>query len=423
MARPKKLLVVDCAALGWNLVSSRPPESGLAFRRAEAEFPAVTCSAQALFRTATSAREHGLVSNGLFFPNLRKVMFWEQSADLVAGERIWAGLRARGRTVGMMFWQQSLGERVDFLLSPRPIHKHEGGMIQDCYSRPHDLYERVCEKIGRGFNLMHYWGPMASRRSSEWIVAATSAVMASPEYAPDLLFTYLPHLDYDLQRRGPASRSAERALDRLYGMLRRLIGVAEANGYDFLIWGDYAIGAVDRPPVFPNRALREAGLFKTRTIRGMAYPDFFDSAAFAVVDHEFAHVYCRDEDAARAARDVLQGMGELKPGGNHPRAGRWLLLAEKGSWCAYPWWTDAREAPDFATHVDIHNKPGYDPCELFWGWPPPSVSLNTARVRGTHGRIGPAHDIAWASSLRFDFEPKSQLDLAKAVRDWCDRTA
>ncbi len=177
MSERKKLLVVDVAALGWNLVTQKPP-AGFTFQKASPVFPAVTCVAQASFRTAALPAQHGLVSNGLYVPELKKVLFWEQSAALVEGPRIWDRLRARGGRVGMLFWQQSLGESVDLVLSPRPIHKHEGGMIQDCLCQPAPLYDRLCREIGKPFNLMHYWGPLASRKSSDWIVSATCAVMA-----------------------------------------------------------------------------------------------------------------------------------------------------------------------------------------------------------------------------------------------------
>lgn len=429
MATPRKLLVVDCAALGWELVQRHPPPAALAFGSIETVFPAVTCVAQASFRTAQPPSGHGLIGNGRFFRDLKKVLFWEQAASLVHGDRIWSGLRRRGGRVGMMFWQQSLGEEVDLLLSPRPIHKHEGGMIQDCYAQPEDLYATISARTGRGFNLMHYWGPLASRKSSEWIAAATKAVMADPGLAPDLLFTYLPHLDYDLQRFGPDHPKAAKALDVLYALLLDLKTAAKANGYDWLVFGDYAIGPCTEPVVFPNRALRAAGLFRTRTIQGMAYPDFFASAAFAMVDHEVAHVFCRDDDAIRAARAALEhlpGMAEIldRPaqadrGLAHPNAGELVLVAKPGTWFAYPWFTDRKEAPDFATHVDIHNKPGYDPCELFFGWPPPSVGMNPAKIGGSHGR--PGQPVAWTSTLRFDRQPEHLLDLARAVRDWCDR--
>ena len=430
MTERRKLLVIDVAALGWNLVAQKPPP-GFTFQKASPVFPAVTCVAQACFRTATLPAQHGLVSNGLYVPELKKVLFWEQSAALVEGPRIWERLRARGGRVGMMFWQQSLGESVDLVLSPRPIHKHEGGMIQDCYAQPGPLYDRLCREVGKSFNLMHYWGPLASRKSSEWITAATCAVMAAPDLAPDLLFTYLPHLDYDLQRHGPDHRSADRARGVLYGLLNQLRTAAENAGYDWLVVGDYAIGAVDQPAVYPNRALREAGLFGTRSLKGMAYPDFFHSPAFAMVDHEVAHVYTRDEAAARRAREVLASLSGVERvldrsaqrefGLDHRRSGDVVLLARNGAWFAYPWWTERREAPDFATHVDTHNKPGYDPCELFFGWPPISVSQNTARVGGTHGRADEDSAVAWATSLQPSITPRSYLDLATLVRDWCEQ--
>ena len=103
--------------------------AGLEFRSAASAFPAVTCTAQATFRTAAEPRAHGMTSNGFYSRALMKPAFWEQSAALVQGPRIWDGARARGETVGMYFWQQSLGEQVDSVVSPAPIHKHGGGMI------------------------------------------------------------------------------------------------------------------------------------------------------------------------------------------------------------------------------------------------------------------------------------------------------
>lgn len=426
MAKRPKWLVVSCAALGWEQ-ARRMRIPGIEFKPARPVFPALTCVAQASFRTASPPAVHGMVANGLWFPELKKVLFWEQSAALVEGPRIWDGLRARGRRVGLMFWQQSLGESVDLVLSPRPIHKHEGGMIQDCYSQPPDLYERLCDRLKRKFNLMHYWGPLAGRRSSEWIADAVCAVMRDPSWSPDLLLAYLPHLDYDLQRFGPESVQAERARAVLADLLTRMVQSASEAGYAWLIFGDYAIGKVEAPAVFPNRALRRAGLFWTRTIKGMAYPDFFNSPAFAIVDHEIAHVYVRDAATRQKVREVLahlegveavvEGDALRSLGIAHRRCGDLVLIARRGSWFAYPWWEERREAPDYATHIDIHNKPGYDPCELFWGWPPLSISLDTRRLKGSHGRCGEADLIAWSSSFDCGREINSLLDLARALAE------
>lgn len=422
----KKLLVVQVAALGWDLVQNQG-----GFHKAESFFPAVTCTAQASFRTASQPHAHGMIANGLFFRDLRKVLFWEQSAALVAGERIWKKFRESGKRVGIMFWQQSLGEDIDLLLSPAPIHKHSGGMIQDCYAKPNDLYLRLARETKRHFNLMHYWGPLASHKSSDWIVDATRAVMRAPDLAPELLFSYIPHLDYDLQRHGPASKQATRALTLVQKHIAQLKAEADACGYEWLFFGDYAIEPITSGAVFSNRRLRETGLLHTRSIREMLYPNFFASRAFAMVDHQIAHVFTLDEKATVAAKEALRDLPGIEAvldreeqsshSVNHSRSGDLLLIAKPGAWFAYPWWTEKNEAPDFATHVDIHNKPGYDPCELFFGWPPPSVSMDTTKIRGSHGR--PNENVAWGSSLEFAAAPNSLLDLARFTKVWLDKQA
>ena len=419
----KKLLVIDVAALGWNMASKLP-----GFQSTQTVFPAVTCTAQASFRTAAAPAEHGMVANGLYYPTLRKVLFWEQSSALVQGRRIWEDFRARGKKVGLMFWQQAMGEDADLIVTPAPIHKHSGGMIQSCYTLPAELEERLTDAVGRPFNLMNYWGPLANHKSSDWIVDSIIALLGMPDVAPDLLLTYIPHLDYDLQRYGPESPQGRKALDVLEGYLTRLKAACEKYGYDWLIFGDYAIEQVRRGAIFPNIALREAGLLATRDIRGMAYAVVGSSRAFAMVDHQVAHVICKDEASAQEARKVLEALPGVSKvldraeqaayGLNHPNSGDLVAMAEDGAWFAYPWFSDKAEAPDYASHVDIHNKPGFDPCELFFGWPPGSVSMNTQKIRGSHGNVGTGFEIGWNSSLSFPSAPASLLDLARFTEEW-----
>jgi predicted AlkP superfamily pyrophosphatase or phosphodiesterase len=433
----EKLLVIQVAGLGHDLLTKQAGGTawaGLHWQPAESVFPALTCPVQASFRTAAPPSEHGMVFNGTWSRALRRPQFWEQSAAYVQGPRIWDGFRAAGGRVGLLFWQQSLGEAASDLLSPAPIHKHHGGMIEDVYSRPPGLYAELCRRVGRRFKLRSYWGPLASAASSRWIAAATAELMRLPDISPDLLLTYLPHLDYALLRHGPSSPQAARAFAELGGLLEPLLQAAEASGYEVLVFGDYAFADVTRP-VFPNRLLREMGLLDVRDIGGRLYPDFTYSRAFAVVDHEIAHVYLpqgpdRPEqtdpsdlsDLVEAFRG-MDGVGEVltyeglaAAGLAHPNTGDLVLVAADGAWFAYPWWHERREQPDYASHVDIHQKPGFDPCELFFGWPPPGVSTNPARVRGSHGRVGPARRVAWAATGGLEPEGDSLLGLAKAVQ-------
>ncbi len=419
-----RFVIIQVAGLGHELVTQygdlfqKLPHP---FRRISPSFPAVTCSAQAAFRTGLPCEEHGMVANGVFFREAAKVEFWNQSSGLIHGERLWREAQQSGQSIGLMFWQQSLGEDVSLLLSPAPIHKHHGGMIQDCYSKPNGLYQRLCERLGRKFNLMNYWGPMASKKSSEWICDATCAVLNDSNLRPDILMTYLPHLDYILQKRGPSPDGKLRKhVSETVAMLSRLLDTAKTQGYEVLIWGDYAITEA-RKAVFPNLALKNAGLFLERRVGNRSYPDLYASRAIAVADHQVAHVYIRGEEDIPEVRKTLQRLNGVemvldKPENAHANYGELCLVAEENAWFAYPWWgTDENvKPPDFATHVDIHNKPGFDPCELFWGRLfPPGISLDCSRVKGTHGRTN--HPVSYTSTLPIPSDPACIEDLARIV--------
>jgi hypothetical protein len=158
----------------------------------------------------------------------------------------------------------------------------------------------------------------------------------------------------------------------------------------------------------------------------MAYPDFYTSKAFVVVDHQVAMVHVFDPSAlaqVKAVLTTLPGVDQILDasaqqamGIAHPRAGDLFLVAKKGAWFAYPWWSDNHEAPDYATHVDIHNKPGYDPCELFFGRTPFQVSMDTTKIKGTHGRADAECDVALISSI--PLQANTFLDLTSNLRDW-----
>ncbi len=427
----KKILVIQVAALSWDLIESNNAKNmhGLNFHSANSIFPAVTCTAQASFRTAATPAEHGMVANGLFNKQLKKVLFWEQTASQVSGPRIWDSFKANGGTVGMMFWQQILGEDADLILSPAPIHKHHGGMIQDCYSKPAELYPFLKDKTSRPFNLMNYWGPLASPKSSQWITDATCALLANTEKSPDLLFTYLPALDYDLQRFGPNSPRVQKSWKSVTKQLQQLIDAANKNGYEFLIFGDYAITPCEHGAIHPNKALREAGLLATRDIQGMQYLDLYASRAFAVADHEIAHIHIADETDIPAAKAALEAIPSIEKvmdkneqenaGVANLSSGELLAVVKDGYWMSYRWWDNPKQAPDYASHMDIHNKPGFDPCELFFGWPPGSITSNEDRVGGTHGKTGTGREVAWASSC-INSSPNNLIELAKELKSWLE---
>ena len=363
-----KKLTVIAAGLGYRLLDENgmTEMAGLRFNSAPSVFPAVTCVAQATLRTGLSPEAHGMISNGWWSEDLRKPVFWEQSCKLVKGERIWS------RKSGVFFFQQSLGEDVELIVSPAPIHKHGGGMIMSCYTKPTglaDVLRRLCGK----FPLWRYWGPLASPKVGRMCISYFEE--ATNVHDVEEAYLYLPTLDYAAQKYGPKSAQAQAALKEFRRQLERLADICMRRGCELKVIGDYEITEVTGEPVLPNVILRRNDLFRTRTVGGMAYPDFHQSTAFAMCDHEVAVIVGPEHEKAA---DVLLATGAYDTQTLKLSNSQTILLAKPGSWCGYEWWTDRREAPDFASHVDIHNKPGYDPKELFF--------FNRGVVKGTHGR-------------------------------------
>ena len=416
----KKLFVVQAAALGrdFALANGMGEIAGMRAGSVASAFPAVTCTASATFRTALPPEKHGVRANGWLDRVLLEPCFWKQPAGIVRGARIWDGYRAAGGKVAIGFVQQILGERADAVVSPAPIHKHGGGMTMDCYSSPRSLYETMKAANGRDFALWRYWGPFASAASSEWIAKGFAAYLAAPD-AAGFVWCYLPALDYDLQRFGPSSPQARCAASALKAQIEMLAEAASRNGYEMLVFGDYAMEDAARGAVFPNRILRSAGLFRPRMVRGLAYHDFYASAAFAVCDHQIAELEIFDPARAEDAAALFRGhplvvrVEDVSAGGEI----RFRLVAAEGAWFDFMWWEDPREAPDYASHVDIHNKPGFDPCELFHKrFNPFEVLQDPSKIKGTHGRA--ALPCAIYSTLPVPGEGADIAGVAAKVREF-----
>jgi predicted AlkP superfamily pyrophosphatase or phosphodiesterase len=350
--------------------------------------PAVTCTAQATYLTGELPHRHGIVGNGWYFRDLAQVLFWRQNNGLVLGEKVWESARRRDPafTCANMFGWYNMYSSVDWSVTPRPIYPADGRKIPDIYSYPADLRNRLVHELGP-FPFFQFWGPNAGLPSSDWIARAAQAV--DRWQSPTLIFVYLPHLDYDLQRFGPGSprtRENVRAIDAICG---RLIDHCRERGRRVIVLSEYGLVDVARP-VHVNRVLRERGLLAVRDELGTDAFDPGASNAFAVADHQVAHVYVKDPGRIEEVRTVLQqvpGIGEVLDrrgqaaiGLDHERGGELLALATADAWFTYYYWMDDARAPDYARTVDIHRKPGYDPAELFLD---PSLTLPKLRIAAT----------------------------------------
>jgi len=379
--------------------------------------PAVTCSVQATYLTGLPPSGHGAVANGWYFRDLSEVLFWRQSNRLVAGEKLWETARRRDPafTAAKLFWWYNMYATADITVTPRPCYPVDGRKIPDLHTQPPDLRDGLQAKLGR-FPLFQFWGPNAGLASSRWIADCALQVMA--ERRPTLTLAYLPHLDYDLQRFGPDHPRAAAAVAEVDALCGQLIDAAQQADMAVVALSEYGIGRV-AGAVPLNRILRQAGFLAVREELGRELLDPGASAAFAVVDHQVAHVYVRDTARIDAVADLLAAqpgvetvlVGEAKraAGLDHANSGELVLISTADRWFSYGWWLDDGRAPDYARTVDIHRKPGYDPVELFLD---PSlrfpklriaarlaqkllgfryymdvIGLDASIVKGSHGRL------------------------------------
>lgn len=425
---PKPVALINIVGLTTDMLDERMPrlrefaKSSCCVRPLNPVLPALTCSVQSSMLTGTLPEKHGIVGNGWYERDQSEIRFWKQSNHLVQGEKVWhaARHRAPGFTVANCFWWHAMHADTDITITPRPMYPSDGRKIPDIYTDPPELRDRLQSRLGR-FPLFNFWGPTASIASSRWI--AESAAIVHDRHAPDLLMVYLPHLDYDLQRHGPDHPLSSRAMTEIDEVAGDLIDKLQQDGRRIVIVSEYGITSV-KDAVHPNKALRKAGLLRVREELGLDMLDPGGSDAFAVADHQIAHVYVQDRNRLEEVLALLSELdgvacvldleGRRRAGLDHPRSGDLVLLSEEDHWFTWDYWLDENRAPDFARTVDIHRKPGYDPRELFFapGWKGSkprlilkllakklgqrtlmdAIGLETNVVGGSHGLNGPGSD-------------------------------
>jgi predicted AlkP superfamily pyrophosphatase or phosphodiesterase len=386
----KPVLLVDLVGLTPRAIGAGTPHlqtlarSG-AFAPMSTVLPAVTCSAQATMLTGLMPSAHGAVGNGWFARDSGEVALWRQANALVSGEKLYELARKRDPsfTCAKIFWWWNLGAAVEWSITPRPFYPADGRKIPAVYAWPTSYGDGLEGALGK-FPFFDFWGPKSGLPSSRWL--ADAAIATIEKHKPTLTMVYLPHLDYDLQRFGPADARSQNALVEIDAVLGDLSAAARKHGVEIVVVSEYGLTDVDTP-VHVNRALREAGLLVARATPAGDVLDVFGSDAFAVADHQVAHVYTRSPAAKQRAASVLRGLAGVErvlddadkraAGLDHPRAGDLVAIAKPNAWFTYYYWNDPAAEPDFARTVDIHRKPGYDPCELFVD---PKIAMPKLRV-------------------------------------------
>jgi predicted AlkP superfamily pyrophosphatase or phosphodiesterase len=384
-------------------------------------FPCVTCPVQVNMTTGKLPRQHGVVANGFYWRDKQQVEMWTAWNECIQSPQIWDILHQHDSEITSAVWFPLLskGCGAEYICTPAPIHNPDGSESLWCYTQPREMYGQLRDALGH-FPLQHFWGPLANIKSTAWII--DSAVWAARTHRPNFFYIYLPHLDYAAQKHGPDSVQAQQSVVELDQALGRLIegfGTAYGGAPDeqraplYLVCSEYVITTVDHV-TYPNRVLRQAGLLSVRDEHGGEELDLAGSRAWAMVDHQLAHVFVKDRDVETIAAvsdlfegpagidEVLSGADRQRYELDHERAGDVILISTSNSWQAYYWWLDDARAPQYARTVDIHRKPGYDPVELHFDMATKSIPLDARLVKGSHG--APARE-AWQRGVILTSQP------------------
>lgn len=387
----KKTVVIDVVGLSTSVIGEYTPFikkylSEHQLTHIKPVFPAVTTTSQSCYVTGKFPDNHGIVGNGWYDREDNEHKFWKQSNKIVKAEKIWEAAKRKNPnfTCSKMFWWYNMYSSADYTVTPRPQYHADGVKAPDCYSQPADLRDKLQADLGT-FPLFSFWGPNANIKSSKWI--ADASVWVDKAHDPTLTLIYLPHLDYCLQKFGVDFSKIHKELGEVDKLVEDLVNHYKAQDTNIIILSEYGINTVSNP-VHINRILRENGLISVRVERDYELLDGGVSKAFAIADHQIAHVYINDKNEIARVKSILENTkgialvldeeGKKEYHLNHERSGDLVVMADADSWFTYYYWLDDTKAPDYARLVDIHRKPGYDPVEMFMNPANPFIKLRAA---------------------------------------------
>ncbi len=401
MANPRRTAILNVVGLSDRLIGPSTPNI-CAYRNAgnqafiDPAFPAVTCTAQSNYLTGQTSGTHGAVANGWYHRDLAEIQFWKQSNHLVQAPKVWEKLREKHSdfTCAKLFWWYNMYSSANWSITPRPMYPADGRKVFDIHTHPTNVRADIKCDLGE-FPFPGFWGPAAGRDTpqgsadcaSRWI--AESAKWIEQKHSPTLSLVYLPHLDYNLQRLGPEAGPITTDLREIDDIVGELLEFYERKGVHVVLLSEYGITKVNRA-IHLNRLFRKLGWLIVKEELGRELLDAGASRAFAVVDHQVAHIYLNGNEAdsfrsevqkllegIEGVQSVINSAAKKELGVDHERSGDLIAVAKESAWFTYYYWLEDARAPDFARTLVIHRKPGFDPAELFID---PQITLPKLRI-------------------------------------------
>ena len=290
----KPLCIINAVGLTPELLKHAPQISSVGrVSPWQSPIPAVTCTSQATMLTGRPPSEHGIVGNGWYYRDTSEIRFWQQASSLVTGKKFYEDFET-----AKMFWWFNQSAPVKYSATPKPHYGCDGSKVFDI------LDQTECQLVKRlgPFPFFTFWGPNAGLPCSRWIAEASALVMR--EKKPEITLVYLPHLDYDFQRYTNPSLERVRELD---SCVETVLRAADQINAQVVVVSEYGLTPVNQP-VDLNIQLRKEGLLKVRSgpFGEILLPG--DSDAFAVADHQVAHLYVQKKSNIQRVKRFVESI-------------------------------------------------------------------------------------------------------------------
>ncbi|MDB5351742.1 MAG: hypothetical protein JWN86_2989 [Planctomycetota bacterium] len=366
-------------------------------------FPGLAASSFATFTTGTGPYEHGLVGNAYFDRQSRTIVPGPLPDSAVQAPRLWDRLREvrPGARTLLWFGPNTSGAEVAISAGVDP-----GWQVA---TNPPGLAAGLVARFGA------FPCPEASAKGEPprlectgWMLRTAAATIL--DEAPDLAIVRVPYLGQVARRFGPDGREAGRAILALETVLAPFL--KSLPGSTLVLAATESVSTPVSGPIYPNRVLRALGLIALRPAPdGGVDVDLDKSAAFALADHQIAHVYLNDASQAATVASAFaglhgEGVATVAPGSrraelglDHPRSGDVILVSDPDRWFAPDWWTSAVERPRTPAPSGLAASGASGPVDAgqvhgSLGAPPPSPSYLGVVVASLRQVLGDGSQIA-----------------------------
>ena len=364
----KRVAVINISGLSVDLIRNFTPRlnswlSTVSCAPIQASFPVLSPSMQASFLTGSWPTDHGVVGNGWYEADQGLIHWQFPSGRLVQRPGIWQRMKARHKDFrcALIGWQHYFQDQCDVVVGFKPYRWAFWPTIPHLYIRPKSLLTRLAEEWDELKDMLYQKDkamPSRIRSGDEEVRWMSEYMMRTAQWIemheqPHLTLISLPELAYQIPVKGYDDIQLKDVFANVDQLCMQLISLYEANGVQVLLVSDEVYVPVQHP-IYINQILREEGLLEVISQFGQEFLDVMESKAFALADHQIAHVYVQDWKIARDIKSCLKEIDGVAAIWDrvekrnrriaHPRAGDFILVAEPDRWFAYDYWQNKEAA-------------------------------------------------------------------------------